>query len=779
MKKIISVIIIAAMLLASSAAMIPTLANDVIADDNINNDINNDINNEEMDSGALEDGVAEARDRLLEAINKASALIISDYSKMSGDKLLLAIESAKLIYDDDSAEYSAILEGITAIENAIADLHIVKPDISKIRTLYTTYKYSDTKARYNQIELAEAMAVAEEAINNPNLLMSEAKVVENILNSVSTLLPINSAEEFMAIEPDGCYVLNSDIALDEPYGEFKGYIYGNGYSITISVSGVFNALNGAVVIGLTINGSVERDTSIGALADTAMGEVTVIDVVNNANIITSGESAVASGLIAELDDARASFSGCVNNGNISGYISAGFLGRALNENNDIKIYNCINNGDIVGETVATGFVASTVDGTTENIALEYCASFGNISADNVASGFFGLCNSNIKIYGCVIGGMDFPLISAESNADAFGGVVGYVDGDYCVNIISCYFRFNLKANNNAAFIIYASENVKIMVKSTYAMGDFLISGINAFRLSNIQNDNLIYESTYVNLCVEAIVNDEKIEDPNDLDGFKNVDFTKLDQDWIEEANYGIVAFVSSSTTLNAELKAESVELHNASLDMFVPLHKTSFYEKKNELMSFVNSSLIAPEGYSVKSYALYIAEINSLIAKIESATDIDALYALDCEGKVAAAEQMLVTLLDGAKADALTLLSAKRENAGKVFTKESYEEYSKAYDLIVETINSAETVEEVYALNLPALKIEAENKLVVNVRIVIEEDDEDVKEDIIEEDVLEEENQEQDVDDSKDESGCSLSIGISAIAVVSIIGAGVLYKRKD
>jgi hypothetical protein len=136
-------------------------------------------------------------------------------------------------------------------------------------------------------------------------------------------------------------------------------------------------------------------------------------------------------------------------------------------------------------------------------------------------------------------------------------------------------------------------------------------------------------------------------------------------------------------------------------------------------------------------------------------------------------------LLDDAKADALVLLSAKRENAGKVFTDESYKAYCSAYDLIVEKINSAESIEALEAINLPLLKVEAETKLAVYVPIEADDEDDVVEENKnVEEKKDEERIPEQNNDVSEDKDGCMSTVAASTIVTVGIIGLACVCRKK-
>ena len=743
MKRIISVLIIAVMLFASLMNVIPAFAEDIELNDK--NDVTVDIN------------AIEARLVLEKAIKSAQNLIPTDYTDKTADELKGAIELASLVYNDENSEYSAILEAISTLDTAIFKLTPKKADLNKIKLFYTQCKYSDTVKNYVQTELANVILHIESALSNENILISEVERIENMIDGISRVEVIETAEDFMSMQSNGNYVLANDIILDEPYPEFKGYLHGDGHSISVSNGGIFTSLNGATLIGFEINGNISSIDTVGALSNTATDRVQIINVVNN---VTVNANTVASGFIAESSGANLFFNGCINNADIYGNISAGFLAKA--------------DGESVG-----------------NILFEYCASLGNIDAKYSAGAFFGSGKSNIEMYGCVVCG-DEPITVSVSSADVeTGGVIGNAKGGIDIN--ASYFNLDVISNkeNAIASLIFGGANVSsASVKSVFASGNVIASGNNAYRLTSLSLNSLSLDTVLLNVTLKTYIDGVAVENLDAVDTIEKLDILALDEESVKEASYGITALLLSVTSnADSECKAEAVNMYIKSLKAFKTPEQAELDRDKAEMIKAIQSILKAPDDYTQSSYSEYLEDIEKLILDINVA-DKETFEALDCFGIIDLAEKKLVTLeqakllaeqtaLKEAKAVALAILSAKRENAGKMFTQDSYLAYLKAFDSIVEQINSATDVSVLQALDVPSLKVEAENKLIVNVPEIIEEDYEDDEKIEIEDD--EKENAENNVQNSAsaEKDGCSSMISLSALLAVGLLGIGFVRKKQD
>ena len=771
MKKIISILIIVAMMLSSVMLAYHAFAEGT-----------NDMPNGDFDiTEEPTEDITGAREALAGRALNAKDFILTDYTDETAEALSLAIGMADDALADEKSEYAVILNAIIVIDDAIAKLKPKKADTVEIRTLYNYLKYSDTKKTHNQIELSAAIEAAEAALSNSELLISEAEAVLSMLQGVSTLKAVSTSEEFMAMERDGSYVLTKDITLIEPYGEFSGYLYGDGHTVTVAYSSMFDTLNGATVSGFNIRGGDVGGVELfGSLAHKAKGKVTVIDVLNEVKTIMTESETVASGFIIQGEGADISFINCVNNANILGGTAAGFYAINASGINNLHFYNCVNNGIIFGDALAGGFVANTSKAISENILFEYCASLKNVCASGIAGAFFGSGKGNIKMYGCVVGGFEPIEVSFFENDKPAGGVIGYVEEGYGIDIASCYFNIDLIAKDQAALVLGAAESVYASVKELYVVGSVVASTDNAYRLTALSNENLTLDTVLLDVLLKIDLGGEIIENSNAVDGMPKIDFSILDEHSVKEANSGVMAFIGASLSgADVEKKSEITKIFAESLKMLKTPAEAELELAKDEIRAAIDILFKSSDGYTEESYAEYMADVEKINADIDGAVDIEALKALESIKAISAAEGKLVTLLDDAKADALVLLSAKRENAGKVFTDESYKAYCSAYDLIVEKINSAESIEALAAINLPLLKVEAETKLAVYVPIEADDEDDVVEENKnVEEKKDEERIPEQNNDVSEDKGGCMSTVAASTIVTVGIIGLACVCRKK-
>ena len=147
-------------------------------------------------------------------------------------------------------------------------------------------------------------------------------------------------------------------------------------------------------------------------------------------------------------------------------------------------------------------------------------------------------------------------------------------------------------------------------------------------------------------------------------------------------------------------------------------------------------------------------------------------------------------------------LGAKLTNSNNTYTADSYSKYSDAYDAIVKSLDDATTVEALNKINIPTLKANAEAMLVNYVPPVEPPVDPpadppvdppvDPSPDLPEEPLPEtypidetytDISSEEDTDDNDPPDNtkirCGSTLSISAIALVTAIGAALIFKKKD
>ena len=193
--------------------------------------------------------------------------------------------------------------------------------------------------------------------------------------------------------------------------------------------------------------------------------------------------------------------------------------------------------------------------------------------------------------------------------------------------------------------------------------------------------------------------------------------------------------------------------------------------------------------YTQSSYNEYIKAYETIILSINNASTAEELEAINVEDEKLKAEAKLVLVteeLAALKNAALKILGEKIENIANKFTSASYSDYIFAYYSIISRINNAQDIITIKAIDVAALKALAEAKLQeVLPEIKETESKETVATDAPEtEKATEPENNNNnggyvEVPSDEKDSGCSSAVGISALAVIGVIGAAVLVKKKE
>ena len=131
--------------------------------------------------------------------------------------------------------------------------------------------------------------------------------------------------------------------------------------------------------------------------------------------------------------------------------------------------------------------------------------------------------------------------------------------------------------------------------------------------------------------------------------------------------------------------------------------------KKAELLTELGTKKPYSSSYSDDVYAEYSQKYDEILAYINNAESLTELNAIDVTAQILSAESKLFTTLDAKKEYLLDALGEKASGSGT-----DYDAYSSSYDEIVASINNATTTEELDALDIPAAKAAAENKMVAS-----------------------------------------------------------------
>ncbi len=267
-------------------------------------------------------------------------------------------------------------------------------------------------------------------------------------------LPVATLEEFKNMKADGAYALVADIVLDATIAtEFKGLLDGDGHKITVT-GAVFKAVN-ATIKNLVIEGTVARDDAghLGALAIDANGG-TYVNIVNNAAITGDPSSKYwTGGIIGQTKDGETiTLIDCVNNGDITGSVVGGMVGKALGS---IAATGCKNTGDLTTTYINGGIVGWLQrEGSFTN-----CVNEGDLTTTGTSNGgtggFIGYTSNaklDITFEGCTNDG------DITAGMDA-AGFIGRSGGTKVMTFIDCVNNGNIKSTGGQQAAGFAAEAV--------------------------------------------------------------------------------------------------------------------------------------------------------------------------------------------------------------------------------------------------------------------------------------------------------------------------------
>lgn len=184
-----------------------------------------------------------------------------------------------------------------------------------------------------------------------------------------------------------------------------------------------------VVENVTVSGTVKAASYAAGIvclnSEKEDPSVTIKNCVNNATVTSNRAGGVAAWMTG-----NSVIEGCVNNGDVTGAISAcGITNRIQG-----SVKNCVNNGTIVGNgTEASAGIAGT---QTAASSYEYCYNYGNVTttkdnANSSAAGILGQANKAATINYCA----NYGAITAEKSyaAGIAYSLYGTITASYCYN----------------------------------------------------------------------------------------------------------------------------------------------------------------------------------------------------------------------------------------------------------------------------------------------------------------------------------------------------------
>ena len=430
---------------------------------------------------------------------------------------------------------------------------------------------------------------------------------------------------------------------------------------------------------------------------------------------------------------------------------------------------------------------------------------GKLSGDQTAG-------STVTVNNSIFGGDVKPTNTATPNY--IGRFVGLCTSNYTINInksvyTSMYYKGTetpIKANYNKEndnepnagsavdIVVTTDNNIKGAKNSLHA-------NIDLYWIANGTRGGYPVPASYITLFrAESLKH-------NYVNALPTTARDLFDQLGVKLENGGI--YTEDSYRRYSDAYDDIVTLifmDDADLsDINVPVLKTNAgsmllthaEQKRIDIKDALGAKIInANNYYTESSYIQYSNDYDSIIKILDEATTVEALGKIDVATPKANAEAKLVSV-DSVKATLLAELGEKKVNNDE-YTTASYAEYSSAYDAIVNQINNAGA--DVEDIDVSALKSAAEALLTVyvpepetNAPETDEPETDEPETDAPETDAPEADAPEADITETESKSetetdkppvkkgcgGCGSSAALSAIAIVTAVGAAFIAKRKE
>ena len=259
--------------------------------------------------------------------------------------------------------------------------------------------------------------------------------------------PVASAEELAAMEPDGTYYLSADVTVtgEWQYAEFKGTLDGNGHTISLDGAtlsgGLFAILNGATVKNLSVQAlsdvaftQYSTVDSFGVVAARAIGDVTLQNLVVQADAQVNSASSDFGGLVGNARYGSLSVSGCVYSGRIGSEdarcrFTGGILGSTWTGVTDLSITNCVTYGAYIGLGYTGGLIGSVQEDGNQgvtNLTLQYNINYADVNAGDAenAGGIIGYRCAPDGGSTRILNNINYGYVTCAASNGKVGGIGG-------------------------------------------------------------------------------------------------------------------------------------------------------------------------------------------------------------------------------------------------------------------------------------------------------------------------------------------------------------------
>ena len=205
-------------------------------------------------------------------------------------------------------------------------------------------------------------------------------------------------------------------------------------------------------------------------------------------------------------------------GNVTGTEDVGAIcGNISGTNSSIQIINCITTAIINGDGCAGGIVGS-VSGTYTNLRVQNCINYGNVKGSD-AGGIVGYCYY-IEIYNCYNEG-EIVGVNKSNGYNGAGGIIG--TGMRRIIIKNSYNKGNIKGISKGGGIIGYNDWGEVTLENCYNIGmvsGATLGGIaGRLFLSNdmLTTKNCFYLNTNISIGIGYIHGGS--EEKEDVKGF--------------------------------------------------------------------------------------------------------------------------------------------------------------------------------------------------------------------------------------------------------------------
>ena len=542
MKRIISILVVVAMMLASVLAVIPATATSVDEADVIR---------------FLPDGALDALKAEFEKADSASSAYVNGVTpfsfmqeeamrKFSGNRILgltLPIKQVGEKFTISVFKIADIANGVDSLPVNVFEINVNTSELqagkfatidltsyniivgddetltfgSLTDTLLPAWVGADTPIRAILDEKASfatgiygyaGAAKANDTKQPGNSIFMDAKMVpakaEEPDTPVTPDAPVDvpagtkvtNAEEFKAaLEANAEFYIDNDITLPADWApvDFGSIFHGNGKTITLTgTKSIFGTLNGATLKSFTVVGDVTVAT---AIASGIGGETVTFEDVDVKVTLANGDAASPYVPANWSTGTSLVFRYCDNYTPVSNNSNAAAFVGGINTSGTITIENCNNFANVVGGSQTGGFLGHT---WTNGITIK---NSNNGTADKVitikaksneAGGFIGASQGNITIENCV----NYARVEGASSG---AGIVGYTSvGDIDVKNFENYGPITASGDNAGGIVgkmVAGSVKVDGFVNhkdisaglTAGAVGGWLVNNIGNVTLNNVRN----------------------------------------------------------------------------------------------------------------------------------------------------------------------------------------------------------------------------------------------------------------------------------------------------